>query len=323
MKKFLALLILFPAITSIMSGQFAPAAGMAGSDAIWYDTAIISGWASKVKLIRGFQNIASPDIGYASSGIPENALGRADNIVVSLGDGGVAVVGFDNPITNIPGFDFAVFENSFDGSFLELAHIEVSSDSTRWVRFPSVSETPAEVQVDAFGTIDPVRINNLAGKYRSMYGTPFDLAELIDSSGIDINNILFVRIVDVVGSVDPLNGSFDSGGNIINDPWPTPFPSSGFDLDAVAILGLMTVNNNVREYITRIYPVPAENFINVDLEIAGKCLIRIIDRQGSVLKSTTAQGHSNMIDVSDLAPGIYIINITDGTYMESGQFVKQ
>ena len=54
------------------------------------------------------------------------ALGKADDAPVSLGDGGYAVVTFDKPITNGPGYDFAVFENGLNDSFLELAFVVVS-----------------------------------------------------------------------------------------------------------------------------------------------------------------------------------------------------
>ncbi|MFN6048554.1 MAG: T9SS C-terminal target domain-containing protein, partial [Bacteroidota bacterium] len=51
----------------------------------------------------------------------------ASNGVVSLGDGGIATLTFDPPITNGDGFDFAVFENTFLDTFLELAFVEVST----------------------------------------------------------------------------------------------------------------------------------------------------------------------------------------------------
>ena len=36
-----------------------------------------------------------------------------------VGDGGSAILTFDTPIANGPGFDFAVFENGFSDTFLE------------------------------------------------------------------------------------------------------------------------------------------------------------------------------------------------------------
>ena len=60
--------------------------------------------------------------------------------------------------------------------------------------------------------------------------------ELKDSQALDLNWIPFVRLIDVVGSIDSVWGSRDSKGRLINDPWPSPFPSSGFDLDAVGVI---------------------------------------------------------------------------------------
>jgi hypothetical protein len=45
-----------------------------------------------------------------------------------------------------------------------------------------------------------------------------------------------VRIRDVVGSIKPEYATLDSKGNPINDPWPTTFPTGGFDLDAVGVI---------------------------------------------------------------------------------------
>jgi hypothetical protein len=42
--------------------------------------------------------------------------------------------------------------------------------------------------------------------------------------------------VDVVGSITPAYATYDSQGNMVNDPWPTPYSSSGFDLDAVGVI---------------------------------------------------------------------------------------
>ena len=201
----------------------------------------IRGWASGCTIVRGLIRSDDPAAGYASFGLSSNALGEADNVVVSLGDGGMAVVTFSEPISNKVGPDFAVFENSFDGKYLEFAFVEVSSDSVKWVRFPSVSNIQNTIQTGSFGTSDAGLVHNLAGRHPALFGTPFYLEDVADSAGIDINNILYIRIIDVVGSIDPQYGTVDSRGNIINDPWPTSFPSSGFDLDAVALLDISLV----------------------------------------------------------------------------------
>jgi hypothetical protein len=185
-----------------------------------------------------------PDSGFANVGTAAGAEGpAASNGVVSLGDGGIATLTFDPPITNGDGFDFAVFENTFLDTFLELAFVEVSTDSLSWARFPSKSLTQTQTQTWAFGFTQPTQIHNLAGKYRHPFGTPFDLQDLAMMSNIRINEIKYVRIIDVVGSIDSILGNKDSDGRIINDPWPTPFPSSGFDLDAVGVIHQIPLNS--------------------------------------------------------------------------------
>lgn len=233
----------------VRSGPFAPQAGQPGSTAIAGNDPRFVEWASSVQsLVRGPQNIANPSLGLASFGTPGNALGPSDAAtnfsgVVSLGDGGQITLGFDKPIRNGPGPDFAVFENGFaSGSlaFLELGFVEVSSDGTNFFRFDATSDTPSTTQVGSFGLLDATNLNNLAGKYVAGFGTPFDLEELAGRSPLlDVNDVRFVRIVDVVGSINPLYAIFDSLGNIVNDPWPTASSSSGFDLDAVGAINVV------------------------------------------------------------------------------------
>ncbi len=229
---------------SAQSGPFAPAAGQLGSTAISKDSAIWELWGTGLEVQRGWINISDPseeDMGskFASFGRVANALGKASGNtveVISLGDGGVATYTFDAPLVDGPGWDFAVFENGFLDTYLELAFVEVSSDGKNFFRFPAVSLTDDTQQIGPFGALDPTYINQLAGKYRVGFGTPFDLAELPADSLLDKTAIRFVRIIDVVGSIDPAFGSMDSEGNMINDLFPTPFASGGFDLEALGLI---------------------------------------------------------------------------------------
>ena len=95
---------------------------------------------------------------------------------VSLGRGGSITLAFDHPIRDGLGFDFAVFENAINDSFLELGFVEVSSDGVNFFRFDNDSLTTSLVA--SFGEVDPTNVRNLAGKYRQGFGTPFDLEEL-------------------------------------------------------------------------------------------------------------------------------------------------
>jgi hypothetical protein len=236
----------FGTCTLALAGPFAPPAGQPGSTAIAAADPRFVEWGNSVaSLTRGPQYISNPSLGLASFGVPGNALGPSDAAtnfagVVSLGDGGQITLGFSQPIRDGAGPDFAVFENGFasgDLAFLELGFVEVSSDGADFFRFPATSDTQTTTQVASFGLLDATNLNNLAGKYVAGFGTPFDLAELAGVSPLlDVNDIGFVRIVDVVGSIDPHYATHDSVGNIVNDPWPTTGTSSGFDLDAVGVI---------------------------------------------------------------------------------------
>lgn len=240
MKAALAAFLGFAA--SAFAGPFAPAAGQAGTTAISYDSSVFTGWATGVsQLVRGPVDISDPLGDLATWGTASDAFGIAnavtDNLpVLSLGDGGSVTLTFDRPITNGAGADFAVFENGLNDFFLELAFVEVSSDGANFFRFNSFSETQTATQVGSFSLLDPTNIHNLAGKYRSGFGTPFDLAELNGMPGLNLNAVTHIRIVDVVGSIDPLYATRDSLNRVINDPWPTFFETGGFDLDAVGVI---------------------------------------------------------------------------------------
>jgi len=254
------------------AAQFAPAAGQPGTTAIHKDSSAIVAWATGISVSRGPINISDLNQShegstFASFGVPENALGPASGTsedVVSLGDGGSATLTFSRPIKNGEGPDFCIFENAFTDTFLELAYVEVSSDGQHFVRFPAISLTQTNTQIGTFGSVDPTKIHNLAGKYRQGFGTPFDLEDLIDSANIDLDYITHLRIVDVVGSVNPQYGTLDSQGNLVNDLFPTPFYSGGFDLDAVGVLheGTLELKETIQPII-KIFPNPNQGSFQI------------------------------------------------------------
>jgi len=170
-------------------------------------------------------------------------------------------------LRNNKGYDLVVFENGFTSQFTtglgsfqgqmlaELAYVEVSTNGRDFARFPCVSLTPGPV--GAYGTIETTNVHNLAGKHLNANGvctgTPFDLDELaghplVATGIVDLNDIGYVRIVDVPG-----NGSFFDDATAcvapgtgpkwspypqnhpIYDMWPT-WDSGGFDLEALGVL---------------------------------------------------------------------------------------
>lgn len=216
-----ALLTLLAPPAPAPAGPFAPAAGQPGSTAIHLSSNAIIAWATGWV---DYQTGANCSVAWQT---PENALGPANGDpldIVCLGDAGRIAMTFDMFITNGPGADFAIFENGFSDTFLELAFVEVSSDGTNFVRLTNQSLTPNPVPFIG-GAIDPTDIQGLGCKYRQGHGEPFDL------EGTGANWITHVRIVDIVGN----GGATDSVGHVVYDPHPTT-GSAGFDLDAVAVL---------------------------------------------------------------------------------------
>lgn len=304
------LTVIFLLLGSTLHAQFAGAAGQPGSSAIAKDSSIIVSWAKACTVERGLINITNPFQGLASTGTESDAIGPADqSSVVSLGDSGIAILTFDHPIFNGPGPDFAVFENAFNDSFLELGYVEISSDGINYFRFPSTSLVQNSIQIGPFDQLgSPVKLNNLAGKYRSGYGTPFDLQEMTAIVGLDIDAITHIKIVDVVGSINPSYGTEDQFGNLINDPFPTAFPSGGFDLDAVGVCHMQFVNsiseNSLIDFT--IYPNPVKDQLRIKIEKDSFKSIEIIDNQGVSLFFSSEKA----IDLSHIPSGIYQARIT-------------
>ncbi len=243
---------------------------------------IFRGWATAVESYE-----PAPGVGVDWDD-PDKALGPATGNyidIVSLGDlnqsqidggaepGQITLLFGDpcdsndpNHIRDFNGYDFVVFENAFlstwtiGGSvagemFAELGYVEVSSNGVDFARFPSVSLTSGPV--GAYGTIEISDIFNLVGKHPNAggvcTGTPFDLSEIADdpnvvSGVVDINNISYVRIVDIPGSGDfndsatahidsntwPGWANYDAN-HPIYDAWVT-WDSGGVDLEAVGVL---------------------------------------------------------------------------------------
>ncbi len=314
-KKLLFSLLITSTIINAQS--YAPAAGQIGTTAIAKNSSAFIGWATGITVERGPQDIALSNSPMATAGTPSNGMkgGTSGTDIVSLGDGGSATLTFDTPIANGPGFDFAVFENGFktggEGfAFLELAFVEVSSDGVNFFRFPSHSETQTNTQVGAFTGIDCRYINNLAGKYISGYGTPFDLSDIPDNLLLDKNNITHVKIIDVIGTIDPSFASYDSFANIINDPYSTPFASGGFDLNGIGVINQKTETLGNKDFTidsVTLYPNPASN--NIYLNSNEESSLVIYDITGRIVKSFPKANY-NEIAVSDINSGTYLFEVT-------------
>ncbi len=220
LTPWLALLAASPA----PAGPYSPAAQQLGSTAMHRSDPRFTAWANRAPAYAAGSD-ASP-----AWQDPTKSLGPATDDpthVASLGSGGSITLSFPGFIHDGPGPDFAIFENSFSDTFLELAYVEVSCDGVHFTRFPNFSLTPNPV--GPFGSIDPSDVQGLAGKFRQAFGEPFDLADL----GLD--QVSHVRLIDVIGD----GRSRDSASRPIYDPFPVS-GSAGFDLDAIGVIHLQS-----------------------------------------------------------------------------------
>lgn len=303
------------------SGPYSPGADALGSNAIYKDSTIIESWAQNVEIVRGLQDHQDASIGYASFGIEADATGVADEYVVSLGDGGYAIYTLAAPIANTDGPDIAVFENSFSDYFLELATVSISSDGANYFAFPATSLTSTDVQVGSFDELDPTNLYNLAGKYRKDYGTPFDFQELESIDGLNINAVTHIKIQDVIGDISSDITTLDANGNTINDPYPTPFPSSGFDLDALAIIGSVNNINEIEDLSFDFYPNPCKDRLVVQSKATDIVNMSIVTLEGKMMMQQSFVGNT-ILDTSDLPKGLYLVKVTSSDGVSVKKLIK-
>ncbi len=83
------------------------------------------------------------------------------------------------------------------------------------------------------------------------------------------------------------------------------------------INGILTVNISTGvESLTggypEIYPNPAENYLHIDMDNLSPCVIQILDLSGRVVINNVLNG--NVIDISSLKSGFYLLKINQLTY---------
>lgn len=247
-----------------------------------------------------------------------SALGGPDFVssgffsVYSLGAGGRATFGFADSIRNGEGDDFIVFENAFELfggptfsdptglSFAEVCFVEVSTNGIDFVRFPTSYNGPdaahpvfggsAFGSFDGFGGCGPVladvgngddpRNAALAG------GDALDLSDLllepeVISGAVDLQNINFVRLVDVVEGTQ-----VDSQGNTIWDDRGSD-PDDSADIDAICILNAASEASTLQPTLT------------IDRDMNDRLVVTLGDPQGlSAINPATFVSTLNYVPIS-------------------------
>ncbi|MDB5280926.1 MAG: hypothetical protein JWO06_1, partial [Bacteroidota bacterium] len=181
-------------------------------------------------------------------------------------------------------------------------------DGINFFRFPAVSDIEDTTQLVMQG-IDCSLVNNLAGKYVAGYGTPFDLEDLKNQFGLDVNDVRYVRVIDAVGSINDLYASHDINGHKVNDPWPTPFASSGFDLDAVGVINGTSPNAiaNIGDVDSKIYPNPAVAGQTIHIDIPTGSKVDVFNISGQLITELLSTNNGQL--TTKLPEGIYFLNI--------------
>jgi hypothetical protein len=314
MYRFLSLTILLLQVITVKA-QYAPQTPLQGNTAIAQNDSRFVDWAATCSIQRGWLDIADTSLGHPTLGSEADAIGVPSNGIVSLGDSGVAVLTFNYNIYNGSGADFAVFENGFSNpendsfAYLELAFVEVSSDGVHYFRFPASSAMQDSIQIDNFTYTLASKYHNLAGKYVSGYGTPFDLEDLKNMEGLDINNISHVRLIDVIGSINPLYASRDKDNHIINEAYPSPYPSAGFDLNGVGVINSLkptSVKDLNNTLSINIYPNPTNDIVHIISENLNNVHYSLKDVTGKEICKGSFSGQT-FLSLKERNKGFYLL----------------
>jgi hypothetical protein len=136
-----------------------------------------------------------------------------------------------------------------------------------------------------------------------------------------VDSITQIKIIDVVGSIDDDFTTYDSQGNKINDPWPTPFASGGFDLDAVAVIHNL-FNQDIGENKKpdfHIFPNPVVD--NLNFESSQEYHIELLTIKGKVLLQKNSK--KAVIKMGNFPKGIYLLRISNDKKKYIRKIVKR
>jgi hypothetical protein len=132
-----------------------------------------------------------------------------------------------------------------------------------------------------------------------------------------------VRIIDVVGNIQPEWRSEDALGHPINDPWPTAFETGGFDLDAVGVIHNQN-NTDVVQFDEKVdfllYPNPLQSqlFFESDQVISEFSVHEINGKQLFQASDTK----SVVVETECWSKGLYVVKVQMGSNIQIAKLVK-
>ena len=100
----------------------------------------------------------------------------------------------------------------------------------------------------------------------------------------------------------------DEDNNEISETTPLVFTMPAENVHLIAIFDIIDAINEMAEYNLNIYPNPAHTnlFISSERIITN---IRVINMNGQLIKDISANNYFSTIDVSDINPGIYFLQL--------------
>jgi hypothetical protein len=224
---------------------------------------------------------------------PNNALGRPQNNntinFAALGFGGVLEARFDYVVFNQPGNDLRITETSFGNpnctNYPEKAIVSVSLNGTNWTELGEVC-LDAELDLGALPYAQYIRIRDNSDKGSSRFNGGTD--------GYDVDAVVVIN-----------NGCNNGRRMAEDDNTATPDEAVSMTL----------------------FPNPADDYTVIRFEgLTEESTFRleVIDAAGRVVKHETLRsaGAEHILQVSDLARGVYHVVISNNDYYFTERLLK-
>ena len=99
--------------------------------------------------------------------------------------------------------------------------------------------------------------------------------------------------------------------------------------DTTIALNSVSMGENILGQNLRLFPNPAKNTLHIELDLAGTAdiTVRILDMSGKQVMNTvndkTGERFEGNLDISELAQGVYMIEVTDGKYTAVRRLIKE
>ena len=134
-----------------------------------------------------------------------------------------------------------------------------------------------------------------------------------------------VAIIEGIGSTFgltvPLVGHFENGDAILcfSQNNVTIYPNASASCDLT--VGIATEK---KEQALNIYPNPTNNFIHIQNKFVSPLLVTVFSSYGAVIQQRTlAKEAAEVIDLSSLSKGIYMVTGQSGKHFVSQKIIKQ